>query len=125
MLDIAVPADVLDTLVDMLIELSMLDECDSDDLNKIGEAVGRLLVRPDLWSTQESAMTRSLAIDGAAVAGKMKRRAFEARRFGGARDEQASQALAEDYRDPDRQGQDSEDGQPGLRRVGLPRSRRP
>ena len=72
-------------------------------------------------------MTRILAIDGAAAAVKMKRRAFEARRFGGARDEQASQALAEDYRDPDRQGQDrpliSEDGQPGLRRVGLPRSR--
>jgi hypothetical protein len=60
---------------------------------------------------------------------KMKRRALEARRFGGECDGQASQALAEDYRDPNRQGQDrpliSEDGQPVARRVGLPRSRQP
>jgi hypothetical protein len=66
-------------------------------------------------------------VDGEILPAKMKRRALEARRFGGARDEQASQALAEDYRDPNRQGQDrpliSEDGQPVARRVGLPRSR--
>jgi len=58
---------------------------------------------------------------------KVKRRPVDGRRFGGARDEEASQALAEDYRDPNRQGQDrpliSEDGQPVSRRVGLPRSR--
>jgi len=58
---------------------------------------------------------------------KMKRRALEARRFGGECDDEASQALAEDYRDPNRQGQDrpliSEDGQLVSGRVGLPRSR--
>ena len=44
-IEIPVSADV----VDMLIDLSMLDECDSDDPDKIGEAIARLLARPDLW----------------------------------------------------------------------------
>jgi hypothetical protein len=60
---------------------------------------------------------------------KVKRRSGEDRRFGGGCDAETSQTLAEDYRDPDRQGQDrpliSEDGQSAHMRVGLPRSRRP
>ena len=61
-----------------------------------------------------------------ACCAKMKRRPLPAGASGSMR-HAPSQALAEDYRDSDRQDQDrpliSEDGQPGLRRVGLPRSR--
>jgi len=59
-------------------------------------------------------------------AGKMKRRALEARRFGGGCDAYSSQTLASHHRDSARQNQGgalSEDGQPGACRVGLPRSR--
>jgi hypothetical protein len=59
-----------------------------------------------------------LACDIAEIAGKMKRRPLPAGASGSMR-HAASQALAEDYRDPDRQGQDSEDGQPVYGRVGL------
>ena len=99
-------------------------------------------------------MTSILAIDGAAVAGKMKRRALEARRFAsvGAGDEESSSAImkrrplsvgvseencdgssSQDlarYRgDPAHPRQDhpvaGEGGQPVFGRVGLPRSRQP
>jgi hypothetical protein len=57
---------------------------------------------------------------------KVKRRSYEDRRFGGGCDARTSPPLAEDYRDPDRQGQDSplisEDGQSAHVPVGLPRS---
>jgi hypothetical protein len=60
------------------------------------------------------------------VSAKMKRRPMPAGASGSMR-HAPSQALAEDYRDPDPKDQDrpliSEDGQPVLRRVGLPRSR--
>lgn len=59
--------------------------------------------------------------------GKMKRRALEARRFGGGCDGSSSPPLASHHRDSARQNQVgalSEDGQPGDCRVGLPRSRR-
>jgi hypothetical protein len=71
-------------------------------------------------------MTGILAIDGAAVAVKMKRRPLPAGASGSMR-HATSQALAEDNRGSDRQNQDrpliSEDGQPVFGRVGLPRSR--
>ena len=76
----------------------------------------------DKWSEEAQNSYERGRLHSAAA--KMKRRALGARRFGGARDEQASQALAEDYRDPDRP-LISEDGQPVFGRVGLPRSRRP
>jgi len=63
-------------------------------------------------------------VPNAAIAAKMKRRPYAGRRFGGGCDAWTSQALAEDYRDPDLQNQDrplvSEDGQPVSGRVGLP-----
>jgi hypothetical protein len=41
--------DVIPEVVDMLIDLYFLDECDADDPGKIGEAIIALLKRPDLW----------------------------------------------------------------------------